>query len=71
MVVKMQNQMLNNSSNNRPLWLNNFVSVYQTLSTDNLDLLSNIYHTDVTFIDPMHKVEGLDDLDLNLYKGNI
>lgn len=62
MVVKMQNQMLNSSSVNRPLWLSNFVSVYQTLSTNNLDLLANIYHADVTFIDPMHKVEGLDEL---------
>lgn len=58
----MQTQMLNSLTNNQPLWLNNFISVYQTLSTSNLDLLAQIYHVDVTFIDPMHKVEGLDEL---------
>jgi hypothetical protein len=58
----MQTKVLNNSPINEPLWLSNFVSIYQTLSTNNLDLLANIYHADVTFIDPMHKVEGLDDL---------
>lgn len=41
-----------------PLWLRNFVSGYQSLTVNNLDLLESIYHQDVTFIDPLHKVEG-------------
>jgi len=45
-----------------PLWLSNFVVIYQKLSTDNLDLLATIYHEQVTFIDPIHKVEGFKDL---------
>ncbi len=43
-------------------WLNNFLSVYQNLSVDNLHLLEKVYHRDVVFCDPMHKVEGLDNL---------
>jgi len=45
-----------------PLWLKNFVDIYQTLSVDNLDLLATIYHQDVSFIDPMHHVEGFEQL---------
>ncbi|NMP15086.1 nuclear transport factor 2 family protein [Thalassotalea sp. Y01] len=45
-----------------PGWLNNFVEVYQQLSTDNLDLLERIYHSDVLFEDPMHKVHGYQNL---------
>jgi hypothetical protein len=45
-----------------PQWLENFVDIYQKLSTDNLALISSIYHEDITFIDPLHKVEGLVDL---------
>lgn len=47
-----------------PVWLDSFIFVYQKLSTDNLSMLKDLYHKDVTFIDPMHKVEGFD----NLYK---
>jgi hypothetical protein len=45
-----------------PLWLSNFVKIYQTLSTDNLELLETIYHNEVTFIDPIHELEGFDNL---------
>jgi limonene-1,2-epoxide hydrolase len=62
MEVKMQSKTIKASSNNSPLWLNNFVNVYQKLSLSNLDLLAEIYHADVTFIDPIHKVDGLDEL---------
>jgi hypothetical protein len=51
-----------------PQWLENFVDIYQKLSTDNLTLLSSIYHEEITFIDPLHKVEGLDDLH-NYFEG--
>ena len=45
-----------------PVWLRNFVDGYQLLSTSNLDLLANIYHKNITFIDPMHQVKGIHDL---------
>ena len=43
-------------------WLTNFISVYQRLSTDNLDLLASIYHPNVSFIDPIHEIKGFDQL---------
>lgn len=45
-----------------PAWLNEFMSVYQTLSIDNLDLLESIYAQDITFIDPIHQIQGFDNL---------
>lgn len=58
----MQKNQFNRLPKESPPWLNNFVSVYQTLSINNLDLLDTIYHADIIFIDPLHKVEGIDDL---------
>lgn len=58
----MQNKTFNISTAETPLWLSNFVSTYQLLSTTNLDLLATIYHQNITFIDPMHQVEGFDEL---------
>ncbi|WP_133470867.1 nuclear transport factor 2 family protein [Paraglaciecola marina] len=43
--------------------IEHFVSVYQNLNKDNLALLKDIYHHDVVFIDPMHKVDGIKDLE--------
>ena len=43
-------------------WLVDFISVYQQLATDNLDLLASIYHPNVTFIDPIHEINGFDQL---------
>ena len=39
-----------------PLWLDNFINIYSQLSVDNLNLLDSIYHQDVMFIDPMHRL---------------
>lgn len=47
---------------NTPPWLDNFVKVYQSLSTDNLDLLETVYHENITFIDPIHQVKGVKNL---------
>jgi len=47
---------------NEPYWLRIFVNTYQELSTDNLDLLEEIYHSDVTFVDPIHQIHGFDNL---------
>jgi hypothetical protein len=57
-----ENNRLEDTLQDAPLWLSHFVVVYQKLSIDNLNLLSTIYHDKVTFIDPMHHVEGYDDL---------
>lgn len=43
-------------------WLNNFLIIYQQLNKNNLITLHNIYHDDITFIDPIHQVEGLTNL---------
>jgi len=45
-----------------PLWLQNFIDVYSKLNTENLNLLSEIYHPNVQFKDPMHEVNGISDL---------
>lgn len=58
----MENKTLEHTLKGAPLWLTNFVLVYQQLSKENLQLLANIYHKNVTFIDPLHTVEGFDDL---------
>jgi hypothetical protein len=46
----------------KPQWLVNFTDNYSQLSTDNLVLLENIYHKDITFIDPLHKIQGFENL---------
>lgn len=58
----MHKNQFNNLPTDSPSWLSNFVSVYQSLATNNLELLATIYHSDITFIDPLHQVEGFDDL---------
>jgi len=58
----MESNKLEKIIENSPGWLSNFVVVYQKLSTENLDLLATIYHEQVVFIDPIHKVEGFSDL---------
>lgn len=58
----MEKETLKHTLQTCPLWLSNFVLVYQKLSTENLELLSTIYHEDVTFTDPLHTVEGFNDL---------
>ena len=58
----MENKALDHIPLGSPLWLSNFVLVYQQLSKDNLKLLHTIYHENVTFTDPLHTVEGFDNL---------
>lgn len=43
-------------------WLQSFIHVYSELGTDNLRSLIEIYHPDVQFIDPMHQLNGRDEL---------
>ena len=57
----------NANKEDKPLWLVNFTENYSQLSTNNLQLLENIYHKDVIFIDPLHHVKGLKNLQLYFY----
>ena len=43
-------------------WLEQFISVYQQLDADNLALIEQVYHPQIVFIDPMHKLSGLAEL---------
>lgn len=60
--VEITSQHNNQSIEPKPQWLVNFTENYSQLSTDNLDLLENIYHQDITFIDPLHEVQGFENL---------
>ncbi|MFO7576669.1 MAG: nuclear transport factor 2 family protein [Pelovirga sp.] len=42
--------------------LDNFLSTYQRLGRDNLELLEQIYSADIQFVDPAHSVAGLPEL---------
>lgn len=44
------------------VWLTNFIDIYQKLSVDNLHLIKSIYHPEVTFVDPMHEINGINQL---------
>jgi hypothetical protein len=39
-----------------------FTQLYQELNKDNLELLGDLYSEEITFIDPLNRIEGLDDL---------
>jgi len=39
-----------------------FQGMYQALDKDRLHLLAEVYSPDIVFIDPVHRVEGLEDL---------
>ena len=59
------NSIVNNiqhTATQRSLRLEDFVSTYQNLNSDNLSKLADIYHPDVQFIDPLHQIHGLTDL---------
>ncbi|NTS76472.1 nuclear transport factor 2 family protein [Catenovulum sp. SM1970] len=53
----------------QPKWLQHFLSTYQALNKDNLARLTDIYHDEIEFEDPLHKVVGL--TDLNQYFANL
>lgn len=42
--------------------LKNFISIYQSLNVNNIDLLARVYDTNIVFKDPLHVIEGLDAL---------
>lgn len=40
-------------------YIDDFLTMYNKLDRANLSLLANIYHQDVVFIDPLHRIDGL------------
>jgi hypothetical protein len=42
--------------------IEDFTQIYQRLNKDNLKLLTDLYSADITFIDPLHTIEGIDNL---------
>jgi limonene-1,2-epoxide hydrolase len=42
--------------------LEKFIGMYDVLRADNLSVLNDVYHPRITFVDPLHVVEGLDSL---------
>ena len=52
-----------------PPWLQNFVEIYQSLGVNNLELLEQIYHPQVNFIDPAHEISGI--VNLRKYFNNL
>jgi hypothetical protein len=43
-------------------WLQRFIDVYSELGTEDIGRLESVYHPNVTFIDPLHKVITIDAL---------
>ncbi|MFN2353737.1 MAG: nuclear transport factor 2 family protein [Desulfopila sp.] len=43
-------------------FLNTFTETYKRIDKNNLSLLDDIYSADIAFVDPAHRVEGLDNL---------
>lgn len=42
--------------------IDNLKTTYKVLNKNNLQILRELYHEEVTFIDPFRKVQGIDDL---------
>ena len=42
--------------------INEFLALYNKLEYSNLSLLDQIYHPDIIFIDPLHRIDGLENL---------
>ncbi len=42
--------------------MKDFLEVFNTLSSDNLHLLDQIYSSDIRFIDPAHEINGIEKL---------
>jgi limonene-1,2-epoxide hydrolase len=64
----MELTMINTSLSNTTLeqdqeqWLNHFIETYTRLNKTNLHTLADIYHDDIQFQDPLHKVAGITQL---------
>ncbi len=59
MTVKLQ-KTLDDYQMEFPQWLTQFVSVYEKLDKENIELLQTLYHPELIFQDPVHQIRGLD-----------
>ncbi len=50
------------NSSTYPVWLEKFIDIYQKLEAGNLHLLKELYGQSVVFIDPIHQLNGIDEL---------
>lgn len=51
-------------NDDNPVWLQQFIDIYQSLNIDNVERIKDIYHPNVTFEDPLHKVQGINELQM-------
>ncbi|KAF7764595.1 hypothetical protein PCIT_b0633 [Pseudoalteromonas citrea] len=42
--------------------LEKFIGMYDVLRADNVSVLDDVYHPEITFVDPLHSVKGLEAL---------
>ena len=42
--------------------IDNFISVYKNMNSNNIDSVRSLYSEDITFIDPFHEIHGLSSL---------
>lgn len=67
----MDNQQNKGTEQVYPNWLAQFLKTYQALQVNNLHLLNDVYANEVVFQDPMHQLNGINELQSyfeNLYK---
>jgi len=51
-----------NSNTTEANWVEHFVNNFNSLNAQNLNNLQDIYHNDIVFTDPVHRIEGYDEL---------
>jgi len=65
MLKDIQENTVNETASTQPTnhttndWLDKFQAVYQHLSKHNLNTLASVYHEEIYFEDPLHKINGL------------
>ena len=47
----------------KPLIVEQFNEMYQTLDKDNMQLLRGVYSDDIIFVDALHEIQGIDALE--------
>lgn len=52
----------------RPGWLTSFLDFYTVVNKENLHKLSHVYSDDIVFQDPMHRIDGLNELSIYFKK---
>ncbi|MCU4674632.1 nuclear transport factor 2 family protein [Catenovulum sp. 2E275] len=45
-----------------PPLIENFMQVYQSLNSHTVDLLEQVYHPEIEFVDPIHRLNGIENM---------